>query len=156
MQKFDLELSRKANPLLFSPERYEEYPLKYDELKEYLFSQNPSHPHHNNRPYTSVDYFDYLLYTSKNDNSEIDLDRKLVSEFALYYVQKNRRNSDDSAPTLNDLLKLKLGSKEWYEMMLEILESINTTGMNQLTRENKNNSFPNSKRGQLLHQHGRC
>lgn len=146
MQKFDLELSRKANPLLFSPERYEEYPLKYDELKEYLFSQNPSHPHHNNRPYTSVDYFDYLLYTSKNDNSEIDLDRKLVSEFALYYVQKNRRNSGDSAPTLNDLLKLKLGSKEWYEMMLEILESINTTGMNQLTRENKNNSFPNSKR----------
>ncbi|CAI4060436.1 hypothetical protein N7582_001617 [Saccharomyces uvarum] len=145
MQKFDLELSRKANPLLFSPERYEEYPLKYDELKEYLFSQNPSHPHHNNRPYTSVDYFDYLLYTSKSDKSEIDLDKKLVSEFALYYVQKNRRNSDELAPTLNDLLKLEPGSKEWYELMLEILESINTTGMNQLARENKN-SFPNSKR----------
>lgn len=85
------------------------------------------------------------MYTSKSDKSEIDLDKKLVSEFALYYVQKNRRNSDELAPTLNDLLKLEPGSKEWYELMLEILESINTTGMNQLARENKN-SFPNSKR----------
>ncbi|EJS43966.1 pea2p [Saccharomyces arboricola H-6] len=145
MQKFDLELSRKANPLLFSPERYEEYPLKYDELKQYILSQNPSHPHHNNRPYTSIDYFDYLLYRSENDSSEIDLDKKLVSEFALYYVQKKHLNSDDLRPTLNEILKLKPDSTEWYEMMLKILVSVNTTGINQLTKEN-NSSFPNSKR----------
>lgn len=145
MHKFDLELSRRANPLLFSAERYEEYPLKYDELKQYLLSQNPSHPHHNSRPYTSIDYFDYLLYRSKNDESEIDLDKKLVSEFALYYVQKEHLNSDDLNPTLNELLKLQPKSADWYEMMLRILESINTTGIDQLTKEN-NNSFPNSKR----------
>lgn len=131
--------------MLFSPERYEEYPLKYDELKQYLLSQNPSHPHHNSRPYTSIDYFDYLLYRNKNDESEIDLDKKLVSEFALYYVQKERMNSDDISPTLKELLKLHPGSSEWYEMMLRVLESINTTGIDQLTKEN-NNNFPNSKR----------
>ncbi|CAI4038619.1 hypothetical protein SMKI_05G2310 [Saccharomyces mikatae IFO 1815] len=145
MQKFDLELSRRANPLLFSPERYEEYPLKYDELKQYLLSQNPSHPHHNNRPYTSIDYFDYLLYRNKNDDSEIDLDRKLVSEFALYYVQKEHLNSDDSDPTFNELLRLQPCSTEWYEMMLKILQSLNTTGINQLTKEN-NNHFLHTKR----------
>lgn len=145
MQKFDLELSKRANPLLFCPERYEEYPLKYDELKQYLLSQNPSHPHHNNRPYTSIDYFDYLLYRSENDDSEIDLDKKLVSEFTLYCVQKKYSNSSDLNPTLNELLKLQPDSTEWYETMLKILESINTTGINQLTKEN-NNIFPTSKR----------
>ncbi|CAI6638152.1 ANM_collapsed_G0016340.mRNA.1.CDS.1 [Saccharomyces cerevisiae] len=65
----------------------------------------------------------------------------MMSEFALYYVQKEHLNSDDLNPTLNELLKLQPKSADWYEMMLRILESINTTGIDQLTKE-KQQQFP--------------
>lgn len=127
-----LKLMERANPLLFSKESYEEYPIEYSELKHYLANDGDEEsPHRNSSLYKNVDYLDFFLY--KNDDSHssgIDLDRKLVCEYALYQVQMQQRLGklrEGRPVTLNDIIQLEPQSVEWYEYLLAVLESINAT-----------------------------
>lgn len=127
-----LKLMERANPLLFSQESYEEYPIEYDELKHYLANDGDEEPpHRNSSLYKNVDYLDFFLY--KNDDnhaSGIDLERKLVCEYALYQVQMQQRSGKlrEGWPiALKEIIKLEPQSVEWYECLLVLLESINAT-----------------------------
>lgn len=160
----DYNLMYKANPLLFSPERYDQYPLDHEELMHYLTSALSSGAAVCPRPVTATDEFDYLLYrdddisssrsstnidhltgkntslsTSVTGNIELDLDKKLACEFAIYQThirnksQKKKDKDRDSRVTItkdfNQLLQMKMGSDEWFEEMIYLLESINATNI---------------------------
>ncbi|KAG0659105.1 hypothetical protein C6P45_001902 [Maudiozyma exigua] len=166
----DYNLMYKANPLLFSPERYDQYPLDHEELMHYLTSALSSGAAVCPRPVTATDEFDYLLYrddatsssrtsanvdhltgkntmlsgsvtggSSSSGNIELDLDKKLACEFAIYQThirsksqQKKSKNRDSKATIpkdFNHLLQMKIGSDEWFEEMLYLLESINATNI---------------------------
>lgn len=126
-----LELMERANPWLFSEDSYEEYPTKYEDLKQYLSNDLDTNlPYRNSRPYTHVDYLDFLLYKKDQNGSLIDVDKKLLCEYALYQVQSHQRNGklkDVSAKTLQQLLDIQPQSAEWYESLLVLLESTNAT-----------------------------
>lgn len=127
----EMQLLERANPWLFSEETYEEYPLEYEELKHYLANDvNTCFPHRKSRPYTHIDYLDFLLYKRDGSGSGIDLEKKLLCEYALYQVQSHQKQSklrDVSSVTLKQLTEMESQSAEWYEYLLVLLESINAT-----------------------------
>lgn len=166
----DYNLMFKANPLLFSPERYDQYPLDHEELMHYLTSALSSGAAVCPRPVTATDEFDYLLYrddatsssrtsanidhltgkntvlsgsagggSSSSGNIELDLDKKLACEFAIYQThirnksqQKKSKDRDSKTAMPKDfsqLLQMKMGSDEWFEEMLYLLESVNATNI---------------------------
>lgn len=132
----DYDLMRKANPLLFAPERYDQYPLQPQELMQYLTSASAQAAP---RPATSADELDYLLYTGGSKSGarsaaesgpslELDLEKKLACEFALYQTHMHRKDAAERpAMDFTALTKLKVGSEEWFDEMLGLLESINGT-----------------------------
>ena len=66
----DYKLMQKANPLLFTPERYDQYPLNPTELIQYLTAAPMSSPTISiPRPVTEINEFDYLLYMGNNENT---------------------------------------------------------------------------------------
>lgn len=138
----DYTMMYKANPLLFSAERYDQYPLNPQELIQYLSSASATS---NPRPITETDEFDYLLYMddnigdravspesgSSNDLKELDLDKKLACEFAIYQTHlKSQTSRKTKRKNFEELLKLDIGSEEWSNEMLQLLESINATNIN--------------------------
>ena len=155
----DYNLMHKANPLLFAPERYDQYPLNHQELMQYLTSASSSGATVCPRPVTATDEFDYLLYmdgSSSNRSSaspehltntipstvntgimELDLDKKLACEFAIYQTHMRNKQDDINGRTnstykikdFNELLQMKVGSNEWFDEMLHLLESINATNI---------------------------
>ncbi|KAL3234619.1 Protein PEA2 [Nakaseomyces bracarensis] len=135
--KYDMDLLRRANPVLFSPQRYDEYPLGYDDLMQYLSTKDitsSSDPQHN-RPYTYIDSLDFLLYGQGDGDLDIDLDKKLACEYALYYVQskkkskRNKRRSMLGSKLYLDELLNNGGTqtRDWYEAMVSVLESVSIT-----------------------------
>ena len=86
----NLSLLKKSNPLLFTPERYDEYPLDPIELAQFLNKSLEQDSNNNmllrERPFTSVDQLDYLFYLDSN-TQELDLDKKLAVEYALFQLQ---------------------------------------------------------------------
>lgn len=134
---YDMDLLRRANPVLFSPERYDEYPLGYDDLMQYLSTKDitsQSDPQHN-RPYTYIDSLDFLLYSQDEDEIDIDLDKKLACEYALYYAQSKKRQNKHkrmsllgSRKYLDDLLYGGANhSRDWYEAVITMLENLSIT-----------------------------
>ncbi|EDO16774.1 hypothetical protein Kpol_526p27 [Vanderwaltozyma polyspora DSM 70294] len=128
----NLKLMERANPLLFSQERIDEYPLKYDELKQYLNAKDSNGSflplHQENMMHTEGDYLDFLLYRKNDNDTSIDLNKKLACEFALYQVQKQKRQGGlpkELSVSVDKLMKLKPQSQDWNEQMMSILESIN-------------------------------
>lgn len=86
----NLSLLKQSNPLLFTPERYDEYPLDPIELAQFLNKSLEKDSNNNillrERPFTSVDQLDYLFYLD-SDTQELDLDKKLAIEYALFQLQ---------------------------------------------------------------------
>ena len=143
MMTVDYDLMKKANPLLFAPERYDQYPLQPQELMQYLTSASAAVAP---RPATTTDELDYLLYTNsgKNGNGsndaapnlDLDLDKKLACEFALYQThmhnQEQKKGTEKKGKGQLDftqLTTLRVGSEEWFEEMLGLMESINATNI---------------------------
>lgn len=126
MQNKPAELMQKANPLLFSCS--EEYPLDYEDLKRFL-ATNADPAGRDVRPLTYVNYVDMLLYQK---NGQVDVDRKLACEFALYQVQRAQRlgrlTSGPGVPW-EKLVQLEPFTKPWYESLIVLLESINATNV---------------------------
>ncbi|SMN21691.1 similar to Saccharomyces cerevisiae YER149C PEA2 Coiled-coil polarisome protein required for polarized morphogenesis, cell fusion, and low affinity Ca2+ influx [Maudiozyma saulgeensis] len=172
----DYNLMHKANPLLFAPERYDQYPLNHQELMQYLTSASSSGATVCPRPVTATDEFDYLLYMDGNSSNrssaspehltnmsssaintgvmELDLDKKLACEFAIYQTHMRNKQNDISgkndnshkAKKFNELLQMKVGSNEWFDEMLHLLESINATNIDlssigDMTIATKDNSL---------------
>lgn len=134
--KYDMDLLKRANPVLFSPQRYDEYPLGYDDLMQYLSTKDitsNSDPQHN-RPYTYIDSLDFLLY-GQGDSIDIDLDKKLACEYALYYVQSKKNNKRNKRRSLlgsklylDELLNNGgAQTRDWYEAMVSVLETLSVT-----------------------------
>lgn len=125
---YDMALMVRASPMLFSRERYEEYPMEYAELKHYLTSNGiEEFPRRQPKPYTHVDYLDYLLYRDDETGSTIDLNKKLLCEYALYQVQSHR--GIEGSVTMEKLMSLEPRSLEWYECVTSLLETINATNL---------------------------
>lgn len=86
----NLSLLKKSNPLLFTPERYDEYPLDPIELAQFLNKSLEQDSNNNillrERPFTAVDQLDYLFYLDSS-TQELDLDKKLAVEYALFQLQ---------------------------------------------------------------------
>ena len=86
----NLSLLKKSNPLLFTPERYDEYPLDPIELAQFLNKSLEQDSNNNTllreRPFTAVDQLDYLFYLDSS-TQELDLDKKLAVEYALFQLQ---------------------------------------------------------------------
>lgn len=119
----------RANPTLFSREKYDEYPMEYAELKHYLASNSiADYSKRHSKPYTHVDYLDYLLYLDDETKSTIDLNKKLLCEYALYQAQ-SRKRPDEEPITMERLLSLKPRSLEWYDCLTTLIESINATSL---------------------------
>ncbi|CCC66944.1 hypothetical protein NCAS_0A03860 [Naumovozyma castellii] len=138
-----MDLLKKANPVLFSEERYDEYPLDGEELMQYLSTSSTINNH--SRPLTNVDYSDYLVY-GKDDGSnhqEIDLDKKLISEFILFLIQSRQHDSNDAENNkhksikFEEFLKMEPYSKRWYNCILDVLEQGNATEVVDLSMSNK-------------------
>lgn len=126
---YDMALMERANPMLFSRERYEEYPTEYAELKHYLTSNGiENFPKRHSKLYTDVDYLDYLLYRDDETGSTIDLNKKLLCEYALYQIQSQKR-LDLGSITMERLLGLEPQSLEWYECLTTLLETVNGTNL---------------------------
>ncbi|CCF56532.1 hypothetical protein KAFR_0B02340 [Kazachstania africana CBS 2517] len=129
----DYDLLKKANPLLFTQERYDEYPLNPIELAQHL-STNKNQTSstdlvNRNRPYTDVDTLDYLFYMD-DTIEEIDLEKKLACEFAIFQTSLySKQNSKDTTVTMDKLLNLEIGSDEWCKQMIALLNSINGTNL---------------------------
>ncbi|CCD24252.1 Pea2p NDAI_0C05930 [Naumovozyma dairenensis CBS 421] len=143
-----LNLLRKVNPVLFSEERYDEYPLNHDELIQYL--NTPSTLNYHSRPLTNVDYSDYLVYRKGDSRHEIDFEKKLLSEYVLFWIQsehnkkkKKCKGQDENNShfskniKLEDFLTLKPYSEEWYDCVLDILQMGNATEVVDLSMSNK-------------------
>ncbi|QLL32688.1 hypothetical protein HG536_0D02100 [Torulaspora globosa] len=126
---YDMALMERASPMLFSRERYEEYPMEYAELKHYLTSNGiEDFPKRQSKPYTHVDYLDYLLYRDDETGSTIDLNKKLLCEYALYQVQSQKR-SEVGSITMAKLMSLEPRSLEWYDCLTTLLETTNATNL---------------------------
>lgn len=119
----NFQLLQTANPLLFAPERIDEYPLDPVELSQFLnnFSVNRE------RPFTTVDQMDYLFYTDSN-TQELDLSKKMACEYAMFQLEcyKNKKEINDPT-TFEQLIKLDLNSADWFDNLLLLLDSINGT-----------------------------
>lgn len=121
----DMALMGRANPVLVSGDRCDEYPLEYRELKHYLASNGVENlPMRRSRAYTQVDFTDHLLYKA---GGSVDLDRKLACEYALYQVQS--RKSEQANGSMASLMALRPWSLEWYECVVGLLESINASDL---------------------------
>lgn len=135
----DLSLLQCANPLLFSQKNYEEYPFEYQDLKRYLGTNDDGEntPRRNIKPFTHINYLDMLLY--QNDGN-FDLNRKLVSEYALFQVQRSKKLNKlpqlDDFYQLENLKQLQPFTAEWYRFILVLLESINATNIEPLLLKN--------------------
>lgn len=119
----NFQLLNDANPLLFAPERVDEYPLDPVELSQFLnnFSVNRE------RPFTAVDQMDYLFYTDPS-TQELDLSKKMACEYAMFQLQSYKNKKEISDPmTFEQLMKLDLNSKDWFDNLLLLLDSINGT-----------------------------
>lgn len=131
----DLPLMQRANPLLFSEENYEEYPFEYRDLKRYLSANDDGEntPRRNVKPCTHINYLDMLLY-QQDDN--VDLNRKLVCEYALFLVQRAQKSNKlpqvDRFYRFQNLHGLEPFSSDWYQHVVVLLESINATNIESL------------------------
>ncbi|CCE63068.1 hypothetical protein TPHA_0D04340 [Tetrapisispora phaffii CBS 4417] len=156
--KIDMKLMEKANPLLFSVGRLEEYPLEYAELKQYMTATDGNRAitpfyHQDGVAVTDRDYLDFLLYRSNDNDTEIDLDKKLTSEYALYQVQKQKKNGGlpkDLHLPMEQVLELKPKSDEWYQHMLSIMENINGIELDMALLKSMNPSTNSSSMGGVL------
>lgn len=120
-----MALLSRANPVLVSQDRCDEYPMEYDELKHYLASNGVEDlPTRRTKTYTNVDFLDHLLYKS---GASVDFDRKVACEYALYLIQSEKR--ERSSVDIESLMALKPKSREWYESVVGLLESINASDL---------------------------
>lgn len=141
----------KANPLLFSQDRVEQYPFQYDELKQFITTKDASGislPYQQeNRYATEGDYLDFLLYRTSDNDTSINLEKKLACEYALYQVQNQKSQGKlpkEIEMSLGDVMKLKANSDEWYKQIMSILETINAIELDTTMFKKANNDIGSS------------
>lgn len=116
-----MALMGRANPVLLSDNRCDEYPMEYNELKHYLATNSiEDFPRRRSKAYTHIDFMDHLLYKS---GASVDLDKKLACEYALFLVQSEEH--EPANYNVESLMALKPRSLEWYESVVNLLGSIN-------------------------------
>ncbi|SCU99779.1 LANO_0F03598g1_1 [Lachancea nothofagi CBS 11611] len=85
------KLQKWSNPRLFSESRYDQYPTSYGELKEWLKHEPVESP--GGAP-TELDLVDLVLYGGQN--GELDLEKKLQVEFALYQATAGKLSGESA------------------------------------------------------------
>lgn len=169
----NLQLLKKSNPLLFAPERYDEYPLDPIELSQFL--NNSLQQDENgggllrDRPFTSVDQLDYLFYVDPK-TQELDLEKKMAVEYALFQLQLLKRDNqnnnndeslDNNISSFEDLLGDNLQSADGLKDLLLTLNSVNgldldLNKLNLIEKKsssglgNNNNNTNNTRNGSIL------
>lgn len=160
----NLQLLKKSNPLLFAPERYDEYPLDPIELSQFLNNSLQQEENSNllrDRPFTSVDQLDYLFYVDPK-TQELDLEKKMAVEYALFQLQLLRQDNDElndkiasfeelrgddlkTVDGLRDLL-LTLNSVNGLELDLNKLNLLDTKFSDESTEMTQNTGNDNSSK----------
>ncbi|CCK71222.1 Pea2p KNAG_0G01640 [Huiozyma naganishii CBS 8797] len=124
----DIALLKRANPLLFTTERYDEYPTDPEELLQLLSSEANSDLSARERPFTELDQLDFLLYRD-SVTGELDVHKKLACEYALYHAERIRRHRGgdhhgEKHVGFQDLKDSKTGSDEWFTRLVTLLSEI--------------------------------
>ncbi|CAL9728185.1 protein Pea2p [Monosporozyma unispora] len=124
----NLQLLKKSNPLLFAPERYDEYPLDPIELSQFLnnsLQQDENSTLLRDRPFTSVDQLDYLFYVDPK-TQELDLEKKMAVEYALFQLQLLRQDNDELNDKIASFEELRGDDLKTAEGLKELLLTLNS------------------------------
>ncbi|CAL9733576.1 protein Pea2p [Monosporozyma servazzii] len=124
----NLQLLKKSNPLLFAPERYDEYPLDPIELSQFLNNSLQQEDNSNllrDRPFTSVDQLDYLFYVDPK-TQELDLEKKMAVEYALFQLQLLRQDNDELNDKITSFEELRGDDLKTVDGLRDLLLTLNS------------------------------